>query len=72
MFQGQGDLEFQPAGILLYFEELKREINAEIGIKDIFKIGSGKRMGGLTRAARGKEEGGMDKKESMMSRFHGS
>mgnify|MGYP001822596300 CR=1 FL=1 len=71
MFQGQGDLEFQPAGILLYFEELKREINTEIGIKDIFKIGSGKKMGGLTGAARGKE-GGMDKKESMISRFHGS
>jgi len=32
----------------------------------------GKKMGGLTRAARYKEEGGMDKKESVMRRFHGS
>jgi hypothetical protein len=39
LFQGQGDLEFQPAGILLYFEELKREKNTEIGTKDIFEIG---------------------------------
>ena len=37
--QGQGGLEFQPAGILLYFEELKRESNTEIGTKDIFEIG---------------------------------
>ena len=40
MFQDQGDLEFQPAEILLYFEELKRENNTEIGTKDIFEIGS--------------------------------
>jgi hypothetical protein len=40
LVQGQGDLEFQPAGILLYFEELKRESNTEIGAKDIFEIGS--------------------------------
>mgnify|MGYP001819021996 CR=1 FL=1 len=32
----------------------------------------GNKMGGLTRAALRKEEGGMDKKESMMSQFHGS
>jgi hypothetical protein len=32
----------------------------------------GKKMGDLTRAARYKEEGGMDKKESVMRRFHGS
>jgi len=29
---------FQSAGILLYFEELKREPNAEIGPKDIFDM----------------------------------
>jgi hypothetical protein len=43
LFQGQGDLEFQPAGILLYFEELKRESNTEIATKDIFEIGSNKK-----------------------------
>jgi signal transduction histidine kinase len=40
LFQGQGDLEFQPPEILLYFEELKRESNTEIGTKNIFEIGS--------------------------------
>jgi len=40
LVQGQGDLDVQPAGILLYFEELKREINTEIETKDIFEIGS--------------------------------
>jgi hypothetical protein len=36
----QGDLKFQPGGILLHIEELKRESNTEIGAKDIFEIGS--------------------------------
>ena len=40
LVQGQGGVTFQPAGILLYFEELKREPNAEIGPKDIFEIAS--------------------------------
>jgi hypothetical protein len=42
LFQGQGDLEFQSAGILLYFEALKRESNTEIGTKDIFETASKK------------------------------
>jgi hypothetical protein len=40
LVQDQGDLEFQSAGILLYFEEFKQKINAEIGTKDIFEIDS--------------------------------
>jgi hypothetical protein len=44
LVQGQDDLEVQPAGILLYFEELKREINIEIETKDIFEIGSKKTL----------------------------
>jgi hypothetical protein len=40
LVQGQGKLEFQSAGILKYFEELKLEFNAEIGPKDIFKFAS--------------------------------
>jgi hypothetical protein len=32
--------KFQPAGILKYFEELKRGPNAEIGPKGIFEIAS--------------------------------
>ena len=38
--QDQGGIKFQPADILKYFEELKREPNAEIGFKDFFEIGS--------------------------------
>jgi hypothetical protein len=38
--QGQGGRAFQPAGILVYFEELKHETNTEIGLKDIFEIRS--------------------------------
>ena len=41
-FKIKAQLAFQSAGILLYFEELKRENNTEIGIKDIFEIGSKK------------------------------
>ena len=40
LVQGQGGLVFQPGGILSYFEELKREPNAEIGPKDIFEKAS--------------------------------
>jgi len=38
LVQSQGEIKFQSAGILKYFEELKREFNAEIGPKDIFEI----------------------------------
>jgi len=38
--QGQGGTEFQPAGILKYVEDLKREPNTEIGQKDFFEIAS--------------------------------
>ena len=38
--QGQGERAFQSAGILLYFEELKCELNAEIESKVIFEISS--------------------------------
>jgi len=34
----RGGAKFQPAGILLYFEELKRGTNKEIGPKDFFEI----------------------------------
>ena len=40
MVQSQGGLKFQPAGILQYFEDLKREHNTEFGSKDIFEIAS--------------------------------
>ena len=40
MAQGQGGTEFQPADILKYFEELKRDPNKEIGTKDIFEMAS--------------------------------
>ena len=40
LVQDQGGLTFQPAGILLYFEELKRESNTEIGPKEIIEITS--------------------------------
>jgi len=42
LVQDQGDLKFHPAGTLWYFEELKGEINTEIGAKDIFETGSNK------------------------------
>ena len=38
--QSQGEIKFQPVGILKYFEELKREHNTEFGPKDIFEIAS--------------------------------
>ncbi|MBW2412644.1 MAG: hypothetical protein JRF72_22835 [Deltaproteobacteria bacterium] len=38
----RGGAEFQPAGILQYFEELKRGPNAEVEPKDIFEIASNK------------------------------
>ena len=37
LVQYKGGPEFQPAGILQYVEELKREPTAAIGPKDIFK-----------------------------------
>ena len=40
--QGQGGINLQPADILEYDEELKREPNVEIGFKDFFEIGSNK------------------------------
>ena len=36
--QGQGEAEFQPTGILMYVEELKRRSNTEIGAKDFFEM----------------------------------
>ena len=33
----KAQLAFQSAGILLYFEELKQEFNADIGPKDLFE-----------------------------------
>jgi hypothetical protein len=41
--QGQGGTEFQPAGILKYFEELKRGTNTEIGPKDFFEMASNRK-----------------------------
>jgi hypothetical protein len=38
LVQTQGGLEFQSAGILKYFEDLKRELNTGFGLKDIFEI----------------------------------
>jgi hypothetical protein len=38
--QSQGGIDFQPADILTYFEELKLGPNTEIGIKDIFEMAS--------------------------------
>jgi hypothetical protein len=38
LVQDQGGVEFQPAGILKYVEDLKRRPNAEIGPKDFFEI----------------------------------
>jgi hypothetical protein len=40
LVQGQGGREFQPGGILLYFEDLERAPNAEIEPKDFFEIAS--------------------------------
>jgi hypothetical protein len=42
--QSQGGLEFQPAVILLYFEDLKREPNTGFGPKDIFELGYSKNL----------------------------
>ena len=36
--QGQGEAEFQPTGILMYVEELKRRSNTEIGANDFFEM----------------------------------
>jgi len=38
----QGGAKHQPAGILLYFEDLMRGFNADMGQKDFFEIGSSK------------------------------
>ena len=47
LVQDQGGRTFQSAGILLYFEELKREPNpatgGNIGLKDIFEMASNHR-----------------------------
>jgi hypothetical protein len=40
LVQDQGGVEFQPAGILKYVEDLKRRPNAEIGPKGFFEIAS--------------------------------
>jgi hypothetical protein len=40
LVQGRGGAEFQPGGILEYFEDLKRGTNKDIGPKDIFEIAS--------------------------------
>ncbi|MFH1980715.1 MAG: hypothetical protein ABIL58_02610 [Pseudomonadota bacterium] len=36
----QGDGKHQPSGILVYFEDLMRGFNADMGQKDFFEIGS--------------------------------
>jgi len=43
LVQSQGGFKFQPAGILRYFEDLKREHNTEFGPKDNFEIASSKK-----------------------------
>jgi len=40
LVQYRGGAEFQTGGILLYFEDLKRGSNKEIGAKDIFEVSS--------------------------------
>ena len=45
LVQVQGGIEFQPADILKYFEELKLGPNTEIGTKDFFEMASKKRTG---------------------------
>jgi hypothetical protein len=40
LVQYRGGAEFQPAGILEYFEDLKRGTNKEIGPKDFFETAS--------------------------------
>jgi hypothetical protein len=40
LVQNQGGAEFQPAGILMYVEDLKRGPNIEFGPKDFFEIAS--------------------------------
>ena len=47
MVQGRGGDEFQTAGILEYFEDLKRGTNKDIGPKDIFEIASIKKVTAL-------------------------
>ena len=37
LFQSQGELEFQPAGILKYFEELKLKLNTGFGQKTFLR-----------------------------------
>jgi len=43
LVQSQGGLEFQPGGILKYFEDLKRELNTGFEPKDNFEMASKKR-----------------------------
>jgi hypothetical protein len=40
LVQDQGGREFQTGGILLYFEDLERTPNADIGPKNFFEIAS--------------------------------
>jgi hypothetical protein len=40
LVQGRGGREVQTGGILLYFEDLNRAPNKEIGPKDFFEIAS--------------------------------
>jgi hypothetical protein len=40
LVQVQGGIEFQPADILKYFEELEFGPNTEIGTKDLFEMAS--------------------------------
>ena len=40
LVQNRGGAEFLTGGILLYFEDLKRGSNKEIGAKDIFEMSS--------------------------------
>jgi len=47
LVQGQGERTFQPAGIRSYFEEMKRESNTEIGLKDTYEMASKSIYGNL-------------------------
>ncbi|CAD7844936.1 MAG: hypothetical protein [Olavius algarvensis Delta 4 endosymbiont] len=40
LVQNQGGREFQPGGILEYFEDLNRAPNAAFGLKDFFEMAS--------------------------------
>jgi hypothetical protein len=44
LVQDRGGAEFLTGGILLYVEDLKRDTNKNIGPKDIFEMGSSRRV----------------------------